>query len=119
MMRLRTALSLANLVAIVLAFLILFGFPAYSTYAFYGLVAWIFLGFALVYLPARSRSTAGGPTGDTYGGTFPSAGGTPLPSGGATVSPSPSSLDFCVWCGTSLPPGAAVCPSCGHRVASL
>ncbi len=118
-MRLRTVLSLANMVAIMVAFLVLFEFPAYSPITFYALVAWIFIGFALVYLPARSRAAAGGPAGDTYGGTFPNPGGMPLPSGTSGSPSAAVSPDFCVWCGTTLPAGAAVCPSCGHRVAPL
>ena len=118
-MRLRTVLSLANLVAIVTAFVVLFEFPDYATITFYALVAWIFIGFALVYLPARSRAAAGGPAGGTYAGTFPGTGGTPLPSGTTGGPPPAASPDFCIWCGTTLPAGAAVCASCGHRVAPL
>lgn len=112
-MRLRTALSLANLVAIVAAFLVLFEFPAYSDIAFYALVAWIFVGFGLMYLP-RLRAAPAGP-GTPLSGPFPGGGG-PLPSGGeASLS---GAIDFCVWCGTTLPAGASVCPACGHRVAA-
>ena len=114
-MRLRTALSLANLVAIIVAFLVLFEFPAYSQIAFYALVAWIFVGFGLMYLPgARAALTLPNPAPS---GPFPGTGGGPLPSGGPTT---PSrSIDFCVWCGTTLPSGATVCSACGHRVAAL
>ena len=114
-MRLRTALSLANLAAIVVAFLVLFEFPDYAQVAFYALVAWIFVGFGLMYLPG-ARATPAGPR-STSTGTFPGAGGAPLPSaGGATVR---APLDFCVWCGTTLPAGVSVCPACGHRIAPV
>ncbi len=114
-MRLRTALSLANLVAIVLAFLVLFEFPDYASYAFYALVAWIFVGFGLMYLPGVRAAPAGPGPGPSAAGPFPSVGGA-LPSGGRGSSG--GSIDFCVWCGTTLPPGASVCPACGRRVAA-
>lgn len=114
-MRLRTALSLANLVAIVAAFLVLFEFPTYSPIAFYALVAWIFVGFGLMYLPgARAGPASRSPAPSS---PFPGSGGGPLPSGGATTPT--RSIDFCVWCGTNLPAGAVVCPACGRRVASV
>ncbi len=112
-MRRRTALSLANLVAIVTAFVVLFEFPAYSGIAFYALVAWIFVGFGLMYLPALGRPAAPAP-----GGPFPAAAGAPgapLPSGGPASGPS-APIDFCIYCGTTLPPGATTCAACGHRV---
>lgn len=112
-MRLRTALSLANLIAIVVAFLVLFEFPAYAPYAFYALVAWIFVGFGLMYLPgARSAGS-----GASAAGTFPNAGGSPLPSAGGAAPG--ARLDFCVWCGATLPADAGTCPTCGRRVAQV
>lgn len=113
-MRLRTALSLANLVAIVVAFLVLFEFPAYASIAFYALVAWIFVGFGLMYLPGSRASPTG--TDSSLASPFPGS-GRPLPSG-TGASPSPA-IDFCVWCGTTLPAGAVACPACGRRVAPL
>ena len=114
-MRLRTALSLANLAAIVVAFLVLFEFPDYAPYAFYALVAWIFVGFGLMYL-SGARAAPMGPN-SAAAGAFPGAGGAPLPSGRGTAPGIP--LDFCVWCGTTLPVGASVCPACGRRVAAV
>lgn len=114
-MRLRTALSLANLAAIVVVFLVFFEFPDFAQYAFYALVAWIFVGFGLMYLPgARPQPT--GP-GAAVPGAFPRATGAPLPSSGGATAGNP--LDFCVWCGAILPSGAAICPACGRRVAAL
>ena len=115
-MRLRTALSLANLAAIVVAFLVLFEFPVYAQVAFYGLVAWIFVGFGLMYLRGARAAPAG--SGSAPAGTSPGVGGAPLPSGGGAGPPAVS-LDFCVWCGTTLPPSTSVCPACGRRVAVL
>ena len=116
-MRFRTVLSFANLAAIVIAFVVLFEFPAYASYAFYALVAWIFIGFGLMYLPIGARTAATGP-GTPLGGTFPGSAG-PLPSGPGRSPPVGSPIDFCIWCGTSLPPGTTVCPSCGHRVGAI
>ncbi len=105
-MRLRTALSIANLVAIGVAFLVLFALPEYSTYAFYALFGWIFVGFGLMYLPGVRRPTLSAPDSPRSAA---------LPSGTAP----PTALDFCVWCGTSLPPGSPACPACGRRVAPV
>ena len=116
-MRLRTALSLANLVAIVVAFLVLFEFPAYSPLTFYALVAWIFIGLALMYLPSARRTAPVAPGSGPSSPTFPSGAAT----SGASSSGStePSALDFCIWCGTTLPFGSPSCPACGRRVSAI
>jgi hypothetical protein len=110
----RTVISLANLAAVVVAFVVLFELPQYSDLAFYGLLGWIVVGFVLFYGFRSSRSAP------TPGDAFPSTGAAgpdgsaPLPSGTAPRSSAP--LDFCIFCGTTLPVGAGVCPACGHRV---
>lgn len=110
----RTAISLANLAAIAVAFFVLFELPQYYEYAFYGLLAWLVVGFVLFYAfrPVRSPLPPGGavPSG---GGAGP-AGPSPLPTGPSSGSSAP--LDFCIFCGNNLPVGAAACPACGHRV---
>jgi hypothetical protein len=114
--RLRTVLSLVNLVAIVAAFLVLFEFPQYADLAFYVLVAWIFVGFALMYFPGAGRVVAGA-SSPSLAGTFPNAASSTLASSSAPSEARP--LDFCIWCGTVLPNGSSVCPACGRRVASV
>jgi hypothetical protein len=106
----RTWISIANLVAIVSAFVVLFEFPQYYEYAFYGLLAWILVGFVLFYAfrPTRAAPQPGAPSSSS--GTTGGRSATPLASG---TSPP---LDFCIFCGSTLPVGAAVCPACGHRV---
>ncbi len=65
----RVMISIANLVAIAIAFLVLFEFPQYANDAFYILIAWMVTGFVLLYAvrprgpparvprsPARARS---------------------------------------------------------------
>ncbi len=117
----RVVLSIANLVAIVVAFAILFEFPQYSEYAFYALIVWIFIGFALIYLPrraARPGSSPGGPSPrGRAGGSAGANPAAPLPSSSPLASAPP--VDFCIYCGTTLPPGATVCPACGHGRAAL
>jgi hypothetical protein len=110
----RTLISLANLAAVVAAFVVLVELPQYSDFALYGLLGWMLVGFVLFY-GLRSGRSAPSP-----GGTFPSGGSTgtegsgPLPSGSPSGSSAP--LDFCIFCGATLPVGAAACPACGHRV---
>ena len=117
----RTWISLINLAAIVVAFFVLFELPQYSGYAFYGLLAWILVSFVLLYAfrVGRPRPVAGsqvgspgasGPAGGAVGGS-----GAPLPSasGGAP------SVDFCIYCGNTLPAGSTVCPTCGHPVRTV
>lgn len=110
----RTVISLANLVAIVAAFVVLFELPQYYEYAFYGLLAWIVVGFVLFYAFRPGRSTARQEIAVPSGGAGTVAGSGPLPSG--TPSGASAPLDFCIFCGNTLPAGTAVCPACGHRV---
>jgi hypothetical protein len=114
---LRTALSLANLAAILVAFLVLFELPQYSTDAFYALLAWIFIGFGLMYLPRRRAQPTGPTPGGDLSGTFRSPSAAPLPS--ASGSAARPSVDFCIYCGTTLPSGSTVCPACGHGISSI
>jgi hypothetical protein len=111
----RTVISLANLVAIITAFVVLFELPQYYEYAFYGLLAWILVGFVLFYGSRSGRSTPKPEGAIPSGGAASALPSGPLPSGtpaGASVP-----LDFCIFCGNNLPVGTAVCPACGHRVA--
>jgi hypothetical protein len=116
----RTWISIVNLVAIVLAFVVLFELPQYSTYAFYGLLGWILASFVLLYAlrvgrttPAgRAQSGGGGPTGSSG-----ASGSSPLPFSGAPGSA--TTVDFCIYCGTTLPAGAAACPNCGRAVRTV
>jgi hypothetical protein len=110
----RTWISLLNLIAIVVAFVVLFGLPQYSAYAFYGLLTWILVGFVLLYAFRMGRTT---PSAGALGGTSaPSgvAGGTPLPS--ASSAGPAATIDFCIYCGTALASGISICPACGHPV---
>jgi hypothetical protein len=112
----RTVISLANLVAIIVAFLVLFELPQYYEYAFYGLLAWLLAGFVLFYAFRPGRPTSQPGAAYPSGGPAESTGSGPLPSGTPSASSPP--LDFCIFCGSTLPVGAAVCPACGHRVSS-
>lgn len=116
-MNARTVLSLVNLAAIAAAFVVLVELPQYADYAFYGLLGWIVVGFVLLYVPGIGRPSplrAGGsgaalPSETAVGGAFPSP----------VAAPAPHALDFCIYCGADLPPGAPACPACRHRVASM
>lgn len=109
----RVVLSIANLVAVVVAFLTLVEAPQYAPYVFVALLAWVCVGFAGIYLGRGARGAPSGPYADSstpFGGpTLPSTERTGSSAGGG-------SIDFCIYCGTVLPSGAGVCPACGHRV---
>ncbi len=116
-MNARTWISIANLVAIVVAFAVLFELPQYSGYAFYGLLGWIVVSLVLVYALRVGRTNpATGGFGRSGGTTAPSAPGA-LPSSGSGTTAGP--VGFCIYCGRNLPPGAAVCPACGHAVRTV
>lgn len=113
-MNARVLISIANLVAIVAAFLVLFYFPQYSNDAFYVLIVWMVTGFVLLY---AVRPRAAGVPGGGSGGPSPfpssaSATSPPLPSG----SESPGSIGFCIYCAAPIAPGARTCPACGHAL---
>ncbi|MGD1099752.1 MAG: hypothetical protein ABR888_05360 [Thermoplasmata archaeon] len=109
----RVWISIANLCAIAIAFLILFEFPQYSDEAFYLLIIWMVVGFVLLYamrprispLPASHSSDAS---------PFPSSSpaSAPLPSS----SGSPGTVGFCIYCATPIAPGTRACPACGHTL---
>jgi hypothetical protein len=113
----RAWISLGNLIAIAVAFALLFELPQYAGYAFYGLLGWILVSFVLLYTtrvgrmhPATpSQSALASPSGASGGTSF-----TPLPRSGDGGPVAP--LDFCIYCGTALPPGSATCAACGHAV---
>ena len=109
----RVLISVANLVAIAVAFVVLFEFPQYANDAFYILIAWMVTGFVLLY--------AVRPRGPPVPGT-PLAGSSPFPSSYPTASALPSSSDpaggigFCIYCAAPIAPGARACPTCGHAL---
>jgi hypothetical protein len=110
----RVLVSIANLLAIVVAFVILIDYPQYSDYAFYFLILWMGVAFVLLFafrppLPSGATNLPSDPS------PFPStssSSGAPLPSGS---DPSPS-VGFCIYCATALPPGTRSCPACGHAL---
>lgn len=109
----RVLVSIANLCAIAIAFVILFEFPQYSDEAFYLLIIWMIVGFVLLYamrprLPSVPANASAEPS------PFPSTrpANAPLPSG----SESASTIGFCIYCATPIPPGTRACPACGHAL---
>ncbi|HLM69823.1 MAG TPA: hypothetical protein VK423_00360 [Thermoplasmata archaeon] len=108
----RVWISVANLAAIMIAFVILFEFPQYANDAFYVLITWMVAGFILLYA-IRPRGS-GVPVGSLDASSpFPSssAATAPLPSG-----PEGGGLGFCIYCAAPIVPGARACPSCGHAL---
>jgi len=109
----RVWISIANLSAIVIAFVVLFEFPVYADDVFYFLIAWMVTGFVLLYAvrPRGPMSPAAVPTGTS---PFPSTGpaAAPLPSG----SDGGGGIGFCIYCAAPIAPGTRACPSCGHAL---
>lgn len=109
----RVVISIANLVAIVIAFVILFEYPQYANDAFYILIAWMFTGFVLLYaFRPRGPPVPGTPVSDSspFPSTAPPA-NAPLSSSGPA-----GGLGFCIYCAAPVAPGARACPACGHAL---
>ncbi len=109
----RALISIANLCAIAIAFVILFEYQQYADYAFYFLIIWMVVGFVLLYamrptLPSPSANPSAEPS------PFPSStpASAPLPSG----SPGGSTIGFCIYCAAPIAPGARACSACGHAL---
>ena len=113
-MNARLLLSVVGLGVIALSFYLIFEYPAYADDAFYLLLGWMVVNFALLYA-IRPRGAARSPAPATDASPFPSVGAsssTPLPSSSAPA----ATLGFCIYCATPLPAGARSCPACGHAV---
>jgi len=114
----RVWISIANLVAIGISFVILFEYPQYSNDAFYVLIVWMVTGFVLLYaIRPRYAPLPGGVSGGAAGGgspfpsTYPAA-NAPLPGS----EPAGGGLGFCIYCAAPIAPGTRACPSCGHAL---
>jgi hypothetical protein len=107
----RILISIANLFAIIFAFVILFEYPQYADYAFYLLIIWMVVAFVLLYAtrPSLPAGAANAPADSSpFPSTTPPA--TPLPSSSGSA----PSIGFCIYCATPVPPGSRACPTCGH-----
>jgi len=109
----RVWISVANLIAIGVAFVILFEYPQYSDDAFYVLLIWMVTGFVLLYAirPRAAPLASGGSFGAS---PFPST--APVAPAPAASAPPAAGLGFCIYCATMIAPGAQVCPACGHAL---
>ncbi|HEV2167096.1 MAG TPA: zinc ribbon domain-containing protein [Thermoplasmata archaeon] len=107
----RTAVLAAYAAVLGAALLIQFLYPALGVYVFYGLLFWLVASFFVFRMPGMGRTLpSGGPARPTPRISAEVPGAPPLPS------TPPVALEFCAFCGTSLPEGAAKCPACGHTV---
>jgi zinc-ribbon domain len=123
-MLLRVLFSLVNIGIFLVLFVLYFAFPVYGELFFYALLGWFVASFLLLRLPFMSRRVGGGPSSSSAApATTPMAssagtagGGTPLPSSSAMATSGVDSAEigFCPHCGTHVPPGTQVCPSCGR-----
>jgi hypothetical protein len=107
-MQIRVLFSIVNVAVFLTLFALEFTFTAYSNLIFYVLLAWFIGSFLILRLPFMSRRIG-------RSAPRPVPGGTPLPSGstagGSGVDA--AEIGFCPHCGTHVPPGTPVCPSCG------
>jgi len=108
----RVVLSLVGLGVIVIAFYMIFEYQQYAVYAFYLLISWMVLNFALLYA-IRPRGPRAPSDGSPDASPFPSqAPSTPTPS--SSGSGTWSSIGFCIYCAAPVAPGTRACPACGH-----
>jgi zinc-ribbon domain len=123
-MLLRVLFSLINIGIFLALFVLYFVLTGYMDLVFYALLGWFVASFLLLRLPIMSRRVGGGPSASSAApaaapvgsSTGASGGGTPLPS--STTMPTSgvdaADIGFCPHCGTHVPPGTSVCPSCGR-----
>jgi len=104
-------LSIVGLFVLGISFYIIFAYPSDAYVAFYILIAWMVANFVALY-SLRARGPSIPSNHPTDSSPFPSAVSEPLPSDSA---PS-SSIGFCIYCATPVPPGTRACPSCGHTL---
>jgi len=110
----RIVLSLVGLVVIVIAFYLILEYRQFADYAFYLLLSWMVVNFALLYA-IRPRGPPSPSASTPESSPFPSpalpSSGPPLPS----HAPAPSnSIGFCIYCASPIAPGTRACPACGH-----
>jgi hypothetical protein len=110
----RIVLSLVGLVVIAFAFFLIFEYPQFVDYAFYLLISWMVVNFALLYAirPRGSPASANRPSSPS---PFPSQASSAPPLESDTSTPS-SSVGFCIYCATPVAPGTRACPACGHAL---
>jgi zinc-ribbon domain len=104
-MMIRRLVAILNIGLFVVAFVSLYYLPQYSTVIFYGLLLWMFASLFLFFGRSMDRPIGGRPA--------------PPPSGAPLVSGPPTTLDFCVYCGTPLSRGASTCPACGKTASPV
>lgn len=109
----RVVLSLVGLCVIAVAFFLIFEYPAYAIDAFYLLISWMVVNFALLYA-IRPRGPPSPTNSPPHASPFPSQGPAAPPLASNNGSTTSSSVGFCIYCATPLPPGTRACPACGH-----
>lgn len=112
----RTVLTIVNFIALAFAILVLYEFPKYTADAFYLFVGWMIASLVLYYQPWASRPIGSRPSPAGAGGA---GAGTRAAVASPPGSPPSPPVDFCIYCGSSLPVGAETCPTCGHARAAI
>ncbi len=111
-MQLRVLFSIVNIGVFLTLFALEFLVQAYATLIFYALIAWFVASFLILRAPFMSRRIGLPSTPRSSPGGF----GAPLPSSTAPLGTGLDSAEigFCPHCGTNVPPGTLLCPSCGR-----
>jgi len=108
----RVVLSLVGLGVIAVAFFLIFEYPQYVDDAFYLLISWMVINFALLYA-IRPRGSPTRIDSSTNASPFPSQAPAAPPPDSNGSAPS-SAIGFCIYCAAPIAPGVRACPACGH-----
>ncbi len=117
-------LSVVNVAVAAGALVIWFRYPRYAYYAIYALFAWFLVSFSLTWA-FRGNPGPVGPAASAAGGGPSGVGahssnGPPAPAGPPIASSEDgTTVPFCIYCATDLPPDVGRCPACGHLVLAL
>lgn len=114
-MRWGSLVSIVSVAAVLVAFGLQILYPHEQLYIFYIVLVWVIAGFFVYRLPIMSR-TVGGTKRLSGGSPVASASDHPIPGMGPPPGTSAGALGFCMYCGSHVDPGTALCPSCGRSL---
>ncbi|MCI4331687.1 MAG: zinc ribbon domain-containing protein [Thermoplasmata archaeon] len=114
-MRYGTLVSIVSLAAVFGAIGLQVVYPKLQLDIFYIVLVWVIAGFFIYRLPIMSRQVGQPRVSAAAPAALPSAAS---PLGGVAPPPGTSAgaLGFCLYCGSMVDPGTALCPNCGRSL---